>query len=1195
MKKIIYLFTLMILISPFSNALAADTDIYVLDQSIQQIPPDVLITLDLSASMFYTPAGPYLYIDPGACTHWTNNCGDNIAYYPTSASPHTISCSGSGAKYAQSSSYCSTGPLYKNSGSGHNYSCSGVPSTLYYDAGNCTSWTNNCGDNVGYYPTSGGSHTTSCSAPVAAMYGASNCAGPYYKTSGTGHTTNCSRAAIAQRAIKMILDAYPDGSPNGVFDNNDFIQLGFRMGYMRFNDCASSSSDTGDNYNAGCNLLKVGITTNYSTVVTEVDKIAATDAPAGYTQLVNQLKEAKLYLDRNKDGYDSNGDGDYTDANEIPPDNAKACRKKFVILITDGQDTTYCSAANPPEWDQYAYKRRRATVAQVKALANAGYKVFVVGFGADLPIFQRNTLNWAAYYGGTNNSSETDIVSGTYNIPIGQIYPTGLTDCFTETSQNRVCYKYSDYIKIPQVLTTCTAGSDGCYCYATSNDPGQQPISGYAYMAGQAVELENALNDIKKYIFDLLAKNTSYVAPVVPISQMESTSSGDRMYLAMFRPNLTSMWHGNIKKFGIAGTASANIKIGDIVDSNNQLALWDKEFLSSAISYWSSAPDGGEVELGGIGKLLLNRDFSGYPGVYPRQIWTYTGGANKTLAGNLLTFENPQLTCPNLIGIPDADLTCTNKKKNVIDFAYGFDPYNWGHTADGKREWILGAFIHSRPLVIHYSDTRSVIYAGANDGMFHAFDDAEEGTNKGKELWAFIPPSLLRHLQDFGTNNTLQIFADGTPKAYIEKNTSGAITKATILFGLRRGGDRYIALDVTNPDSPTFLYEIASPSSPDPLLGHEIKTGFNNLGQTWSIPVIKRVANGTGEKVVAFFAGGYDTCNDPTIPNPNGTCGASDQKGNAIYTIDVTDGSLLWSFSKAQNSAMTFSIPSDITAIDLDGDDKIDRLYVGDLGGQLWRFDIDNLNNTAGWTSSGKVIFKSNDPPSAIKRKIFYPPDVAPGSNYTWVYFGTGDREKPKQETGAATYQNRLYAIKDSNPASPLTESNNFMVDVTDDILQNPNPTNDPIIEAAKVNTLNDLKNKNGWFITLEDKGEKCLAPPVAYSGVIYYTTYTPYEKPTGGDPCILGEEGTARLYALQYASGMAAFNLDLNNDTEGQPPTVYKTDRSMEIGKGIPSKPVFTIIKDNVTGYIGVGDGVAIPAATDRRDLRPLFWRIVF
>lgn len=107
MKKKIIVFTfLLIVLVPFFHAFANDTDLYILTQMMQQVPPDTLIILDLSGSMRWTPAGQYLYIDPGwveghfdSNHHWipghnTYNCGDSVAYYsadPTGGA-HTTRC-----------------------------------------------------------------------------------------------------------------------------------------------------------------------------------------------------------------------------------------------------------------------------------------------------------------------------------------------------------------------------------------------------------------------------------------------------------------------------------------------------------------------------------------------------------------------------------------------------------------------------------------------------------------------------------------------------------------------------------------------------------------------------------------------------------------------------------------------------------------------------------------------------------------------------------------------------------------------------------------------------------------------------------------------------------------------------------------------------------------------------------------------
>ncbi|MCX8117006.1 MAG: PilC/PilY family type IV pilus protein [Desulfobacterota bacterium] len=1051
MKKRALFFIGLLILFPLSDARGADTDLYVLDQTIQQVPPDILIVLDLSGSMRWTPAGERMYITSSN----KNDCRlQNIPFYATS----------------RGGTYCD------------------VPDD-----------TNDYNSSTNDYP----------------IYSNSACSGPFYKTyssSDPNRNTNCSRVEIAKRAIKSILDANDDGQ----ITSRDQEILSMRMGYMRFYDCGS---DTGTDYNSGCNRLVHPINTPYATIWDSISNAGG----KGGTHLANALKEARLYLNAHK-----------------AEDNARNCRKKFVILISDGEDTLACNG-NGSEAQSDQYKRRRETIAAARALANDGYKVFVIGFGAPLPLSLRNTLNWAAYYGGTNNREAADSISGTYLIPPGQLYPAGMSSCSNHTY-----------------------------------DPGSQNISGYAYFAETPSQLEQALFDIRDYILNLLAESSSYVAPVVPISQMESYSSQNRMYLAMFKPTLKSLWLGNIKKFGIADRSSGNIKKGDILDVLGRPAITTlNEIDRTARSYWSSGEDGGEVVRGGVGEQLANRDLLNDP----RKIYTYVGISEKKLLTepeNAFTVANSNITY-SMLGLSNDPV----RREKIIKFVHGFDSFDWDENTitEEKRKasylnevgqeitvpWILGAFIHSRPLVIHYPN-RSVIFAGANDGMLHAFDDAT-----GRELWAFVPPSVLPKLKDFETNLTLQTSVDGSPKAYIERNSNGTITKAILIFGLRRGGDRYIALDVTNPEAPRFLWEIGPSTS-----------GFERLGQTWSTPVLKPVAHGDGKKVVAFVAGGYDPCNDPNM-----SCGSGDQKGNAIYAIDISNGQLLWQFSKTNDSRMVYSIPSDISAIDINGDGKIDRLYVGDMGGQLWRFDIGNLNNLSAWT--GKVIFRANSS-SADKRKFFYPPEVSPGPGFQWVFIGTGDREHPKQETGTSAFptQNRLYAIKDSNPSTPLSESN--LVDVTSDILQKPNPTSDDLVLREQTRT--QLANWSGWFITLENKGEKCLASPLIYSRTVYFTTFTP-SYPNEGDICFLGE-GTGRVYALQFQTGAAMFNYDLTNDLPGQPPTIYKTDRSMIIGAGIPSQVVISIIEGDVVGYIGVGGGVFSPEELGGKVIQVLYWRTV-
>jgi type IV pilus assembly protein PilY1 len=272
-----------------------------------------------------------------------------------------------------------------------------------------------------------------------------------------------------------------------------------------------------------------------------------------------------------------------------------------------------------------------------------------------------------------------------------------------------------------------------------------------------------------------------------------------------------------------------------------------------------------------------------------------------THSSNAFTTSNALIT-PGLLGL-GSDPVARDK---LIQFVHGYDAY--GANPNEVRDWILGAFLHSRPLIVHYA-SQSVIYVGSNDGMLHAFDD---GT--GQELWGFIPPNLLNKLQALHAD-VLENFVDGSIKAYIKYNTDGSINRVILIFGERRGGNHYYALDVTNPMAPQYLWKI----SPDMF-------DYAELGQTWSNPNIGKIAYGAGEKWVAFIGGGYDDNQDNDTPG-------ADTKGRAIYVVDVINGSLVKRFSHAENASMTYSIPSDISRVDTNGDGKIDRLYVGDMGG----------------------------------------------------------------------------------------------------------------------------------------------------------------------------------------------------------------------------------------------------------------------
>ena len=200
----------------------------------------------------------------------------------------------------------------------------------------------------------------------------------------------------------------------------------------------------------------------------------------------------------------------------------------------------------------------------------------------------------------------------------------------------------------------------------------------------------------------------------------------------------------------------------------------------------------------------------------------------------------------------------------------------------------------------------------------------------------------------------------------------------------RRGGNFIYAIDVSDPDAPRFKFKL-SPSTP----------GLSGLGQTWSMPKVTKVRDGTASgKVVLIFGGGYDTAED------SGTAGTT---GRGVYVVDALTGTVLKQFLTAADGASTIStsIPSDVTIVNVDRDAKgfADRAYVGDMAGNVWRMDLDDPSSTtnaaAGW--------KLHKLASLGARKFFYPPDVVLGATFHAVLIGSGDREKPLAAIRRAT------------------------------------------------------------------------------------------------------------------------------------------------------------------------------------------------
>ena len=562
-------------------------------------------------------------------------------------------------------------------------------------------------------------------------------------------------------------------------------------------------------------------------------------------------------------------------------------------------------------------------------------------------------------------------------------------------------------------------------------------------------------------IADIIEKSYSFTSPTVP-SLM--ASGGDVLYQASFEPSDGAFWKGHLYAYSIDSS-------GTITGT-----LWD------------------------AGSVLRDREAS------TRTIYT-------VINDELVEFDNVNIIAADL-GVAD-----NTERDKLVSYVRGIDSYDDdgdGNTTE-ERSWKLGDIFHSGPVIVgapkrfyfdygysgtgeFYEDKKDrtkIILAGANDGMLHAFQASD-----GEELWAFIPPNLLSRLKYMRTAHTFFVdlpvrvedvwfgTGDGTGKIATSKTKDEWHTIAVV--GERQGGNQFNALDITDTTSPSWLWS------------------FDTSGETWGRPAINRVnisdGSDDGDEVwVVIMSGGYDSAGN---------------NGKAVYIVNAYNGTNIWSYTSMDDSA-----PAPPYAVDVNCDGFIDRIYLGDLAGNMYRFSVHD-SNTANWFDS--KLFRAVSP---IIRPVY---TQAVGSfdteNNLWIYFGTGDKSDPT----AANSQERFIAIKEG---CPYDESSC----------------------TSHIYSFNDLGNytsasgevtdKEGWYINMTGQGEKILSPPTVFGGVVYFTSYTPSQSP---DPCEAG--GSSTLYAVGYTSGAGKLS-------DGS--------RTLSLGDGMASAPIISISRDSSTAEL--------------------------
>jgi len=358
------------------------------------------------------------------------------------------------------------------------------------------------------------------------------------------------------------------------------------------------------------------------------------------------------------------------------------------------------------------------------------------------------------------------------------------------------------------------------------------------------------------------------------------------------------------------------------------------------------------------------------------------------------------------------------------------------------------------------SARNGMIYVGANDGMMHAFDagaGTPGSTGDGKEVFAYVPLGLQSRVSAIGSDTNHHWGVDGgmfsgdaqlCSSCYgigTNSGTYGSIDAAhqnwaTVLVGtLGAGGSGYFVLDVTDP---TKIDESATATSPTGALTKAVlvdttsPTAQATLGYQFGQPVMDQY-NSTMQSAQIVQI----NTNDPTNPTEWAVI-----MGNGYKSTNSVPVLLIQSLSHTDRppykvEASCYPTGADCVkagnglgqprAVDVDGNGTVDIVYAGDLMGNLWKFDISDIDNThwkvASSTPTNITPLFHAVGPTGVAQPITSAPVVVPNIKGGFVVgFGTGKNltqaDTQDAPTTANAPLNSFYALYDTQKMSVETK-----------------------------------------------------------------------------------------------------------------------------------------------------------------------------
>lgn len=513
------------------------------------------------------------------------------------------------------------------------------------------------------------------------------------------------------------------------------------------------------------------------------------------------------------------------------------------------------------------------------------------------------------------------------------------------------------------------------------------------------------LNTDLRYAIKSATGTSSINATANPNLPFIGASLGKQVYVGKFTPPKTggAVWPGDLLMFG---TREVNGET-QIIDKSGAEAT----VLDATTAQWSAA------------EALLNARKWNARNLYTR---IPKGTALVKFTDEGLSYSDDTTGLKNFVASGTTTVGSAAQKA-VIQFAAGGDTVKGPFDADGRpmvnRTNIMGDIINSAPVALEFNwnDVKDklparlqleggnrfrLILVGTNQGWLHAFGEVVKAENvvvdntdtpiivKGvvDELWSFMPTDFLGNLGYITVpNNPHRFMVDGTAAIYhldlppagggggngIMDSSTDSKERAIAIFGLRKGGRSYYALDLFNPFTPTLKWSVV----PDEA---DADSFFSKLGFSTCTPGIGRIVVGDKIKDAVFLGGGYS---NPEIEAYfKDSSGAATPLGRSVLALDVNTGALIASVDMTSNNIGGTRVgPVSAGVIPFEfilNSAMAQRAYFTDYNGGLWSWGSKAVASVAPYVDFRMDTSRIDD---WLMRKVYQDANLstALGARYT--------------------------------------------------------------------------------------------------------------------------------------------------------------------------------------------------------------------